>query len=547
MHQLTEETPTFALCIPTCNRGDKALQRVEELLPQLEAGWELLIVDNGSHEEVASYRRIAVLAEENPRLRYHRHDHNREFHGNFLACLELARAPWLMLCSDEDSPQTATIRALLPEMQARMNLGMVRGALPYHSRPEGYYRAGQEALSRYGIANTYITGTFYHRQLLAEKGLLQRLRQGITAHRPYPHLYLELLIGSLCDIWVRTEVVATLGEVQKSGSNAGQPARYHSVYSLGGRLDLLISLRDALLEAVHLLGQPFDINLFCALYWQLCEETFRLISEVNAPVYLEYGLHPGLTRKGWLYLCAAAISHYPKLHPYKERILAELARIYGQFCAPPQSEGLRDVGQFSALLAEVKGAAGRSDSFLEALFRLDAAGSLSDLGRYMQSAPFNAQEMVAAVAPLLAHGRDRAAFILAMLLRKRGHRHPTVCLAMALGGAVWNHATVWNEAVAELPALVEALPAEGQRRFYLRVLLPAVNPALQKASAENDVGRMRQLLAVVQAAVPDLRGAFSRDLLTLDLFAEEAQRWCREQTGTILTILYRDQAWLPVV
>jgi hypothetical protein len=338
-----------------------------------------------------------------------------------------------------------------------------------------------------------------------------------------------------------------VGEPQQSGSTAGQSARYHSAYSLGSRLDLVVSLRDGLLEAVHLLGQPFDVNLFCHLYWQLCAETFRLISEVNAPVYLEYGLHPGLTRKGWLYFCAAAISHYPKLHPYKERILAELARIYAQFCAAPQGDGVRDAQQFTALLAEMKTAGGKSDSFLEAVFRLEAAGNLTELGRFIQSAPFNAQEMVAALGQLLAHGRDRAAFVLALLLKKRGHSHPSLLLALALGGAVWNHATVWAEAVADLPRLVDEMEASGRRRFYLRQLVPALSWPLQKAATEGDVGRIRQLLAVVHAAAPDLRGLFKEDLLALDLFSAEAQQWCREQAGIILTILYRDQAWFPVV
>ncbi|WP_130471066.1 glycosyltransferase family 2 protein [Candidatus Magnetaquicoccus inordinatus] len=547
METMPEERRLFSLCIPSYNRGRKALALVERLLPEMEEQWELLLLDNGSHEEQEFYEQIAALAAQAPRLRYVRHVANREFHGNFLACLQLARGDWIMVASDEDWPQVATICKLLPEMQMRSNLGVVRGALPYHTRPEGYYRAGREALTQYGIANTYITGTFYHRQLLEQKGLLQRLQAEIAAHRVYPHLYLELLVGSQCDIWVSQKVVATVGEEQQSGSNAGHSSRYHSVYSLGSRLDLILSLRDGLAEAVHLLGHPFEVNLFCTLYWQLCTEAFRLVSEVNAPVYLDYGLHPGLTRKALLYFCAAAISHYPLLHPYKERILAELARIYGQYCAPPQSEGIGDLQQFTGLLAEMKASAGKSDSFLEAMFRLDTAGNLTAVSQYIQSADFNPLEMVAAVAPLLAHGRDRAAFVLALLLKKRGHRHPSVLLALALGGAVWNHTTIWSEAVSGLPELMAGMMASEQRRFYLRVLVPALSGPLQKAVAVGDLGCVRQLLAVVYAAVPDLRGLFKQDPAVVDLFAAEAQQWCREQAGVVLTVLYRDQAWLPVL
>ncbi|MBF0462506.1 MAG: glycosyltransferase [Magnetococcales bacterium] len=279
----TQKRPVFSICVPSCNRGRKAWHLVERLLPEMDDDWELLVLDNASHEETEFYDQIRMLAATETRLVYIRHPFNRAFHGNYLASLTTARAPWILLCSDEDWPNLATMRALLPVMRAKNNLGVLRGTVAPNPadqdkagfiRQDGFFAAGDEALLHYGLTNTYMTGTLYHLALVSEKGLLERLRTGLEANHIYPHLYLELLIASQCDIMTTAAVVATKGEPQRAGSNAGQTARYHSTYSFGNRIDQVVALRDALVEAVNLVRQPFDRDLFLTMYLRLCSHSF---------------------------------------------------------------------------------------------------------------------------------------------------------------------------------------------------------------------------------------------------------------------------------
>lgn len=80
----------FTICIPSYNRGGMVLNLVQELLPDMDDDWEILVQDNASYSEVEEYRQLASLAEREPRLSYVRHPVERGFHGNYLACFEHA-------------------------------------------------------------------------------------------------------------------------------------------------------------------------------------------------------------------------------------------------------------------------------------------------------------------------------------------------------------------------------------------------------------------------------------------------------------------------
>lgn len=340
---MSSATPRFSICVPTYNRGGKALNMVQTLLPQLDADWELLVLDNASDHEHTEYPIICEMAQQHANLRYFRHEFNGMFHGNYVACFEMAAAPYIMVVSDEDFANPEMIRNALQQLEASPNLGIYRGSMApmpgvrprnSHTRADQSYEAGANALHGFSFANNYMSGTIYNRALAERYGLIARLRNGMEQQRVYPHLYMELLMAAVSDVVTTSQLACYEGQEQITtggdpllGVGHG-PLHYNPPYSFGSRVDQFIVLRDGLREAVSLMPGEYNHTLFVNLYLRLCEKYFHLISNINSPLYTKYVMNVPLLQESFLYICGAAISLYPELGGSDTQIFEAIQKIY---------------------------------------------------------------------------------------------------------------------------------------------------------------------------------------------------------------------------
>lgn len=338
--------PAFTIAVMTYNRGRRVLEMATMLLPQLDDNWELMILDNASTEEADSYAKLNELAQQDHRLNYVRHEVNTFAQGNFLKALELSKSDFVMILSDEDYANPTMIRQILPALSLP-NLGIIRGGIApvegmkprnSHPRPDQSYFAGAEALTNFTFTNNYFSGTIYNTRLIKEYGLLDAFRQGLSRNRVYPHLYLELLMCAKCDVISTSEIACFEGyeqHIEESGDplfgKTKGPSEYAAPYSFGSRVDQFIILRDAIREAVSLIGEPFDTTLFVLMYLRLCEKYFYLITQVNSPMYISHQVHPGLLHQAMLYICGASISMYPEIQHCDTQIFAEIQKIHQRY------------------------------------------------------------------------------------------------------------------------------------------------------------------------------------------------------------------------
>jgi glycosyltransferase involved in cell wall biosynthesis len=337
MKKLTGEK-AFSICVLTFNRGDKALNVAKTLLPELDDNWELLFLDNASNSEVETYTQLAELADNDQRIRYVRHESNRGFHRNYLACFEMASAPYIMVMSDEDFANPTMIREVLPLLHSYPGVGIMRGSMiPLEgvAAKNSYQRSdvslihGEEALLGYAFSNNYFSGTIYHRQLLIDLGLIDRLSKNIDVQKIYPHLYLELLACAVADVVTTAKVCCFEGRDQPMSGNIS--SNYAIPYSFGSRVDQFIVLRDAVMEAVGLIEGDFDWSIFVNVYLRLCEKYFFLITQVNSPMYIQHKIHPGLLHQAMLYVCGGAISMYPELTEFQTYIFEEIQKLHHKY------------------------------------------------------------------------------------------------------------------------------------------------------------------------------------------------------------------------
>jgi glycosyltransferase involved in cell wall biosynthesis len=343
---MNSATPKFTICIPTYNRGPKALKLVQTVLHDIDEDWELLVLNNASTSGDSEYSEIERLARRHENLRYIRHSSNGMFHGNYLACFTHAAAPFFMIVSDEDFPNPQMIRSIAPILSESPNISVYRGSIapcpgvePRNSFTLGNFRftAGEQALMRFGFSNNYISGTIYNRILAEQAGLIDYLRDKAEQQRVYPHLYMDLLMAASGDVVTCSEIACFEGHEQITNGDdmvlgvCNGPMFYNPPYSFGSRIDQFIALRSAIRDAVTVMSDNFNFDLFIKLYFRLCERYLFLISKVNGPMYRKYKMNMPLLRESFLYVCAGSAFECPELLGADTKIYEEIFNIFARF------------------------------------------------------------------------------------------------------------------------------------------------------------------------------------------------------------------------
>ena len=331
---------TITVCVPTYNRGTRALQLVNKLLESELHGayFDILVLDNGSEVEVADYNKIRSLADRVPGVKYIRHAKNRMMHGNFLGCFESSNQQYVMIVSDEDIPKADFFIRASKLLQENPTVGIIRGsnvpATPGIAtngpiQSDSAMLAGEDALLRFSLTNNYFSGTVYNRGLFAEYGITDRLKENLDKNAVYPHLYLEILASAVCDVVTTSDVCCTEGVPLESAEN--DPLKYVVPYSFGSRLDQFVILRDAFVEAVSMIGDSFNLSLFISLYLRLCEKYLYLTTMVNSPLYERNGLNLELLHTTLLPFFKSAISMYSGIEPHLDLINSEIDSLHAKY------------------------------------------------------------------------------------------------------------------------------------------------------------------------------------------------------------------------
>ena len=156
-------------------------------------------------------------------------------------------------------------------------------------------------------------------------GLIDRLVNELGRNAVYPHLYLELLACAVSDVVSTSQICCFEGAEQTMEGNL--PDSYAAPYSFGSRVDQFFVLRDAALEAVGLVKQPFDKQLFATIYLKLCEKYMYLTTKVNVSMYLRNNIHPDFLHQAMVYVCGAGISMYPGFADIQAFIYEEIQKL----------------------------------------------------------------------------------------------------------------------------------------------------------------------------------------------------------------------------
>lgn len=200
----------LSICIPSYNRGARALNLVNELLPLLsefEGDIEIVVSNNGSTVGVDEYSVIKDMQEEN--LIYYEFEQNQMYLGNYNKVIKLSRGDFCLIVSDEDHLDFEGLRFYVELLRNNPQLGLVKAktSLNYKGQENNVYlKAGKDAISDYFLIGSYISGVIYNRSIVSNE-LIDKLykmykkQSDNVAYFWYPHLFVEATVMLAADIF----------------------------------------------------------------------------------------------------------------------------------------------------------------------------------------------------------------------------------------------------------------------------------------------------------------------------------------------------------
>ena len=124
-----ETTPLVSVGLPTYNRASSLRRAVDSVLAQDYSNLELIISDNASSDQTASF--CEEYATGDVRVRYVRQDVNRGAHNNFATVLDRAVGKYFMWLGDDDWLDKSYLSRCVSVLRARPDVSLVCGVPTY--------------------------------------------------------------------------------------------------------------------------------------------------------------------------------------------------------------------------------------------------------------------------------------------------------------------------------------------------------------------------------------------------------------------------------
>lgn len=327
----------ITICIPTFNRGKKALENLHKMLNISSAFFgEFLILDNNSTKQKKEYLNIKKISQENKKIKYIKKKENTGFGGNLLDCFIFSETKYIIIVSDEDMIDLKEIPKIINLLNKNPNLLAIRSSIQGQGGefkgnsyifPNELLIDVEDRFKKFSIFNNYISGSLYNRDVVVGKGLIDRIRNKIHKHIDYPHIYLDVLLSSLGPVANSPIVLVLEGDNDSYQSEV----EYTNAYQLGRRIDQFIHLRDALYESIEMLGKPFNELLFLNCYILLCQKYTRQICIINRELFIHNKIDLKYLNMSLLPFFISAICKYNWYRKYENQIHIHLRESIKRF------------------------------------------------------------------------------------------------------------------------------------------------------------------------------------------------------------------------
>lgn len=248
-----ESNILLSICIPTWNRGERALEMVQKLLDSgYDAELEIVVSDNASTKGAEAYKRLENM--DDARLSYYRADHNTGFIGNYKRVLEFAKGKYALLMSDEDYVLMEHLPSYLAALRNSKDLGLLMGSgdvtrnrLRFENK---FFEAGDPAFERVFLGGNYISGDIYLCNQETRK-ILDRIYREFEKEEcfiHYPHMVYSAFLADRYPVaTMDMQLIVEGDEAEEPGKEAENvPAPLNSYMTLESRIKQMQGWRKVL-------------------------------------------------------------------------------------------------------------------------------------------------------------------------------------------------------------------------------------------------------------------------------------------------------------
>lgn len=266
----------LSICIPTYNRGSRALQTVKKILEtEYDAEIEIAVANNGSFIECEEYRRIGELRDS--RLHYRVFEKNGGYLCSMCNALQIARGHFALLLSDEDTLRLDNLGAFLDYLNNADNLG---GCLGHADNVEADMHASERFTDRASavyraVTFKWLSGCCFNLDMVRSGGLIARLKQSLKNEYVclYPQSALFAILAENSHMAFSGIAMWRLGKPHKTGGSVG--TRAGDVFHYSGWESRSLQERDMLR---WLAAEPLTDQEYRQVFLQVIRMIFATMS-----------------------------------------------------------------------------------------------------------------------------------------------------------------------------------------------------------------------------------------------------------------------------
>lgn len=223
----------LSICIPSYNRGSRALEAVKAICQsEYDSEIEVIVSNNASTHDVEGYEIIKNMSDS--RVVYCENETNVGALENILKLLEVAKGRYAVLSSDEDIMITSNLSYYMNLIQQNRNCGVFTTGGeggnfgPCVEREPDTYTRGRDAVI-HAINSNYMTGVCYNMELLRGIDSVEEVRknQDNAMVRSYPHCFMNVRSALRSDVLaIHYPPLWYAGEAADSDEDESIPKEY---------------------------------------------------------------------------------------------------------------------------------------------------------------------------------------------------------------------------------------------------------------------------------------------------------------------------------
>ncbi|MET3939662.1 hypothetical protein ABIC22_002474 [Paenibacillus sp. PvP094] len=276
------ENVLLSICIPSYNRGHRALENVIHLLSSsYDYELEVVVSNNGSQNDTSCfYSEIEACTDS--RITYTELHKNEGFYGNLVNVCKKATGKFLLLLSDEDSVDLITLEKIISFLRSEPDLAIVKSSTTKQSKFEEIVTSpGTESIYQFMLTSNYMSGIIFNKEILVEKQVIEKVEtihlSGNEATLHYPHMCWELLMCEYGAVYSTSLQLVNEGIPEKMEAENIKIINKRGEVSQYATIESRLEQHRGFFEVINSMEISNDEEIMGKMYKKLCDKTFWLI------------------------------------------------------------------------------------------------------------------------------------------------------------------------------------------------------------------------------------------------------------------------------